>query len=149
VLDEPTAGVDLAARSDLIRLVGDVASGGAAVLFSTHYLAEAEAVNGRVAVLHRGNKVADATVTSLTQDLPGRIELEFEGAAPILHLPGMDVTCADNLLTVRTTDPDRKAASVLAAVSQDMTRLRSVQVRPASLEDAYLAVTGEVLVEAV
>jgi len=150
VLDEPTAGVDLAARADLIRLVGDLAARGAAVIFSTHYLAEAEAVHGRVAILHRGAKVADSTVRSLTRDLPGRIELEFAGDAPTLNLPaGIDVVAEGSVLTVRTTEPERQAAMVLSAASEHMVRLRSVQVRAASLEDAYLAATHEALAEAV
>ncbi len=150
VLDEPTAGVDLAARADLIRLVGDVAERGAAVVFSTHYLAEAEALDGRVTVLHRGIKVADSTVNALTRDLPGRIELEFDAPPPAIPLPpGLDVSTEGNVLTVRTTEPDRQAAAVLAAATAHMAGLRSVQVRPARLEDAYLLLTGETLAEAV
>ena len=146
VLDEPSAGVDLEARAELLQLVRAVADNGAAVVFSTHYLAEAEALGGRVAVLHRGRKVADAPLVALTQGLSGRVQLTFDDPVPAAELAaGLQATVDGSVLTVRTAEPERQAAMILAAAAPFMTRLRSVRVLPASLEDAYLSVTGEQL----
>ena len=148
ILDEPTAGVDVAARAGLVEMVRAIAKGGAAVVYSTHYLAEAEAFGGRVAVLHRGAKVADATVASLIAGLPGRVELSFDGPAPTLpSIAGSAVETDGDLVTVVTADPEHHAATILADAASALHRLRTIRVRPAALEDAYTALTGEVLEE--
>ena len=146
LLDEPTAGVDVAARAQLVELVRRVAARGVAVVYSTHYLAEAETFGGRVAVLHRGHKVADATVSELIAGLPGRVELTFDGAAPELGVVGVAPPQIDGAVaTFFGSDPERQAAAILAESAPYLHRLRSVRVLPASLEDAYLTLTGETL----
>ena len=148
LLDEPTAGVDVAARSGLVELVRRIAERGTAVVYSTHYLAEAEAFGGRVAVLHRGRKVADATVPTLVDGLPGRVELTFDGPVPqdafgTATQPSIEGSVA----TFVTADPERRAAAILTGGAAHLERLRSIRVCPAGLEDAYIAITGEALAE--
>jgi ABC-2 type transport system ATP-binding protein len=146
MLVEPSAGVDVAARASLLELVRRVAARGAAVLYSTHYLAEAEAFGARVAVLHRGRKVADATVSELVDGLPGRVELTFEGPAPEMTIAGVPLPQVDgSVVTFIAADPERNAATILSEGGPYLRRLRSVRVCPASLEDAYRALTGEML----
>lgn len=149
LLDEPTAGVDVSARADFVDLVRRIAERGAAVVYSTHYLAEAEAFGGRVAVLHRGRKVADATVGALIDGLPGRVELTFDGPAPdAAILSTLKPEVDGSIVTFITPDPERHAASILADGASYLHRVRSIRVAPASLEDAYKAITGEALAAA-
>jgi ABC-2 type transport system ATP-binding protein len=149
VLDEPTAGVDVAARNSLVELVQRVAARGAAVVYSTHYLAEAEAFGGRVAVLHRGRKVADGTVRDLVAGLPGSVELTFDGPVPELGFRSVaEPTVHGSIATFLCADPEREAAAILADAAAYLRTLRSIRVRPAGLEDAYRSITGEALLEA-
>lgn len=149
LLDEPTAGVDVSARADLVELVRRIADRGAAVVYSTHYLAEAEAFGGRVAVLHRGRKVADATVSTLVDGLPGRVELTFDGPVPdVTFQTPLQPEIDGSVVTFVTSEPERQAAAILAEGAAYLHRLRSIRVAPAGLEDAYKSITGEVLAEA-
>ncbi len=146
MLDEPSAGVDVAARAGLVELVRRIAERGAAVVYSTHYLAEAEAFGGRVAVLHRGRKMADATVAALVDGLPGRVELTFEGSVPEVAFhttPPPQVH--GSVLTFIASDPERQAAAILAEGAAFLHRMRSIRVCPAGLEDAYRTIIGDVL----
>ncbi len=56
-------------------------------------------------------------------------------------------TLDGNVLTISTPEPERHAATVLAAAAGHVERLRSVRILPASLEDVYVAATGEALAE--
>jgi ABC-2 type transport system ATP-binding protein len=68
VLDEPTAGLDLAARSGLFRLLEELADDGTAVLLSTHHLDEVEDHCDTVTVLHGGRTIADGSVDEVIRE---------------------------------------------------------------------------------
>jgi ABC-2 type transport system ATP-binding protein len=74
VLDEPTTGVDPVSRADLWWLIAQAAAGGAAVLFSTTYLDEAQRA-GHVLVLDAGRPLASGTPAEITAAVPGTIRL--------------------------------------------------------------------------
>jgi ABC-2 type transport system ATP-binding protein len=64
LLDEPTVGVDLQSREQLLTRVRHYAAGGAAVIYSTHYMEEAERVCDRVLLIDRGKLIAEGDVAS-------------------------------------------------------------------------------------
>ena len=72
VLDEPTTGVDPVSRLDLWRLVASAAAGGAAVVFSTTYVDEAERAE-RVLVLHEGRPLASGSADEIIASMPGAV----------------------------------------------------------------------------
>jgi ABC-2 type transport system ATP-binding protein len=72
VLDEPTTGVDPVSRAELWRLIGWAAAGGAAVVFATTYLDEAERA-ARVLVLEDGRPVASGAPDDVVRDAPGAV----------------------------------------------------------------------------
>ena len=65
ILDEPTAGADPTMRSDLLGLVGELAAGGTAVCYSTHYLNEVESLGARVVIIDHGAVVAEGSAAEL------------------------------------------------------------------------------------
>ena len=65
ILDEPTVGLDVPSRRSFWETVRAFAADGCAVLFATHYLAEAAETAGRVVVLHKGRVAADGTVDEI------------------------------------------------------------------------------------
>jgi ABC-2 type transport system ATP-binding protein len=78
LLDEPTAGVDVEARAHLMGVVRGLADAGAAILYSTHYLAEVEELNASVAILDRGRIIARDSLRSLIRS-HGRPRIELVG----------------------------------------------------------------------
>src|SRR5260370_6653921 len=79
LLDEPTVGVDPQSRVRLLELVRKQARAGACVLYTTHYLEEAEILCDRLAIIDRGRIIAQGTLTELRALLAERDLLRLTG----------------------------------------------------------------------
>lgn len=142
LLDEPTAGVDVETRTRLIGFVQDVAATGTAVCYSTHYLAEVEALGADIAVLDHGRLIAEGSLQDLVRDHGGGwVELTFTGAPPEPRLP-WPVTADTGTLRVRAERPHLVLPEILAALGEDTSRLTNVNVVRPSLESVFLRLTG-------
>ncbi len=106
VLDEPTAGMDPAARQVTRRLIGEVRAAGATILLTTHDLGDVEALADHVAVLDRGRIVALGTPAELTGSGRPRVAIRFAPASVAALADGHDVVLRERLLTALTAvDP--------------------------------------------
>ncbi|MEW2397089.1 ABC transporter ATP-binding protein [Streptomyces sp. NPDC046862] len=141
VLDEPTAALDVEARHAFWDSMGAYARRGHTVLFSTHYLEEADAHADRIVVIDRGRIVADGSGEQLRRAAGGNlvsIDLAGGTADDLELLPGVvSVEVRGRRALLRTDDSD---ATVLALARRDA--VRGLEVAPASLDDAFLALTG-------
>jgi ABC-2 type transport system ATP-binding protein len=143
ILDEPTVGLDPEHRDRMWALLeGERRDRGATVLFSTHYLSEAEP-SDRVVMLARGRVVADDRPASLCASIGEEVaEIEGEGAEALVRRLAADALPR----TIQGTERGwrvglvggRARVSELAAQSPGVTRL---SLRPPSLEDVYFART--------
>ena len=141
VLDEPTAAMDVESRHEFWLSMRRYAREGHTVLFSTHYVEEADASADRVVVIAGGRIVADGTPahikSSAGQQVVG-ITVPANGFAGLGRLPGVTAVEAHaERVELSTVNAD---ATVLALVEHGL--LRDVEVRGARLEDAFLALTG-------
>ncbi|WP_267242633.1 ABC transporter ATP-binding protein [Streptomyces sp. PR69] len=142
LLDEPTAGVDVETRSRLIAFVRELAAAGTAVCYSTHYLAEVEALDASVAVLDHGRMIARGTLRELVRSHgDSAVELVFSGSPPSLRLP-WPVTREAGVLRVRVEQPHLAAPEVLAALGDSARSLVNLRVVQPSLETVFLRLTG-------
>jgi ABC-2 type transport system ATP-binding protein len=137
VLDEPTAGVDVELRQTLWQFVSDLNKRlGSTVLLTTHYLEEAEALCGRIAMLNRGEIVAlDRTSDLLrraasnilrfkTDDpLPEDLAAQARVTGRVVQLPANDALAVERILT---------------QVREAGARVDDVEIRKADLEDVFL-----------
>ncbi|WP_253266194.1 ABC transporter ATP-binding protein [Streptomyces sp. 6-11-2] len=141
VLDEPTAALDVEARHAFWDAMGAYARGGRTVLFSTHYLEEADAHADRILVLDHGRLVADGTGEELRRAAGGGLvafDLAGRGTEGLELLPGVrSLEVRGDRARLRTDDPD---ATVIALVG--LGAVHGLEVAPASLDDAFLALTG-------
>ncbi len=146
-LDEPTVGADVAARLAILAVVRDIAAQGTSVVYTTHYLGELSDLEAHVAILHQGRIALEGSVGDVVSaHAAPTLGLVTSGERPTL--PGWVPTpCADG--GVRWDAPAMSPAMDHTAVLADaLTRLRSstrleaVDVAPASLESAFLAITG-------
>jgi ABC-2 type transport system ATP-binding protein len=142
LLDEPTVGADIETRAGLLDVVRRLAQDGAAVCYTTHYLAEIESLDASVAVLEGGRIIARGSIEALTQShAPPMVELTFDGPAPDIDVGAPAVRDGD-ALRVQSSEPAAMAATVIARLGPHGSRLRSVELRRPGLESAYLALTG-------
>jgi ABC-2 type transport system ATP-binding protein len=141
-LDEPTAALDPQARRNLWDVLRDIQARGATVVYTTHYLDEAEALCDRVAILDHGRVLALDTPASLVRglDAPTRVALPERvlDVATARALPGADqISFEEGEVVVAT-----RAPAVLVAALADRNALDGVSVRTATLEDVFLTLTG-------
>ncbi len=143
VLDEPTTGLDAAARRDFWERLAARRDRGAGVLLTTHQLDEAAAVADRVVVLAHGRVVAADTPAGLVARLPDRVVSARTGYAPADAIT-IDGTVAvrqdaDGRLVVTTTQPETLVRALLAADPE----LDDLRIESAGLEQAVLALSGQ------
>jgi ABC-2 type transport system ATP-binding protein len=144
VLDEPTAALDVEARRAFWDSMRSYARRGHTVLFSTHYLEEADAHADRILVIDHGRLVADGTGEQLKRSVGGNLvsfDLAGRGTEGLILLPGVvSVEVRGDRARLRTDDSD---ATVLALA--ELGAVRALEVVPASLDDAFMALTSHVL----
>jgi ABC-2 type transport system ATP-binding protein len=131
VLDEPTTGMDVAARQEFWRAMREDAAQGRTIVFATHYLAEADEFAERTVLMNHGRIVHDAATADVRAAYGGRT-LTFRPPAGVVGTDGVDV---DWLARVR------HALEPLGVTDVD--------VSAASLEAAFLALTAETPVDTV
>ncbi|NQD37108.1 ABC transporter ATP-binding protein [Permianibacter sp. IMCC34836] len=125
LLDEPTAGVDPQSRSRLFDTVLALKAAGKTVIYTTHYMEEAERLCDRVAILDNGRLLALDTVPALLR--------QYGGASEIVLRNG------HGQRQISTTDPLATLRELLATdTSADL-----LEVRPPTLESAFLNLTGK------
>ncbi|MEU4066118.1 ABC transporter ATP-binding protein [Streptomyces wedmorensis] len=140
VLDEPTAALDVEARQEFWDSMRGYARRGNTVLFSTHYLEEADAHADRIVVLDSGRVLADGTGEELKRAAGGSlVSFDLAGGPTdwLGLLPGVtSFEVRGDRARLRTADSD---ATVRALARRDA--VRALEVAPVSLNDAFLALT--------
>ncbi len=145
VLDEPTAGVDVELRQTLWAFISKLNKQGHTVLLTTHYLEEAEALCGRIAMLQKGRVVALSSTSDLLKAaafnvLRFKIETTQEKAIPAALAAKARITGRIVQLPANTA---AEVEAYLAAVREAGLVADDVEVRKADLEDVFLDVMNK------
>lgn len=154
LLDEPTVGVDPQSRVRLLDLVRDQARAGACVLYTTHYMEEAETLCDRLAIVDHGNIIAQGTLTELRALLAERDLLRLTGTfrpdaarEALAHLEGIEIVQADDSqLALSVSDASHRLPLIFAAVAS-AGEVRGTTLTQPSLESLFIKLTGKELRE--
>ena len=141
-MDEPTVGADVEARSQILRAVRRLADEGAAVVYTSHYLAEFEELGSDIAILNEGRIVASGTLEDIIAG-HGCAEVTLEFDRPVPSINGWD---ADGTLLRHIgdeADPGSQIGEALASPTLQGARLTDVRITQASLHNAYLQIIKE------
>jgi len=140
-LDEPTVGMDIEARRAFVASIQALAGAGKTVVFTTHYLREAEELARRIVVIDRGVVIADAAPRELMSKVAAK-RVSFSLARPPaadpfggLALAALDVS--DGRVRFLTNEPE----TVLRALFERGVEMRDLEVAGADLEEAVLSLT--------
>ena len=126
LLDEPTVGVDPQSRVRLLELVKTQAAAGTCVLYTTHYMEEAESLCDRLAIIDHGKLIAQGTLDELRAmlgerdllRLSGRFPTEAHIAAALAVVPEAEIVQTDGAnLIIAVTHASRKLPELLAALT--------------------------------
>ncbi|MFE5873139.1 ATP-binding cassette domain-containing protein [Streptomyces roseifaciens] len=147
VLDEPTNGLDPQGMREIRTLVRGLASEGTTVFLSSHLLDEIEQVCTHAAVMAQGRLLTQGTVAALASSARGRLAVttpDTAEAVRVLKEQGVnDLTVDDDRVTGELPAVARELADLNAALVRAGVRVRSFGTERASLEDAFVALTGE------
>ena len=144
MLDEPTVGADVTTRLQIIDAVKELATDGAAVIYTTHYLPEVEALGADLVIIDDGRVLTSGTQAELIARHQIR-GLRFEVDGPLPSAPFFERS-ADELVEISAGTyrllADVDMSDLLAAFGDETDRLISVETLKPDLETVFLAVTG-------
>ncbi len=154
LLDEPTVGVDPQSRVKLLDLVREQASQGTCVLYTTHYMEEAERLCDRVGIIDHGVLIAEGTRRELV-GLVGehdhvRLELGGGGGDAVAdHMRSLSevhtAVAADGLIDLTLDDASVVLPRILTEANEAGARVLSIEVKEPDLEEVFLQLTGRAL----
>ena len=148
LLDEPTAGLDVASRTELHAVVRELAAQGTAVLLATHDMAEAEKIAHRLCILLQGRVVAEGTPREITATGAAMTKVSVAtedgvfatGAVSLAAAALRDAT--GGYAVYYSSDPAATVAALLAELKSHGDRLVDLRVERPSLEERFLEITG-------
>ena len=153
VLDEPTVGVDPQSRNAILESVEALGTEGLSVLYTTHYMEEAERLCDRVGIIDEGRLVAEGDRRALIARLGAgeRVEVSVTGdvaafALAVRGLPGtLGVERSDGRVVVRVDDGSAALAGIVAAGERTGMTIGGIELVEPNLEDVFLGLTGKAL----
>ncbi len=154
ILDEPTVGVDPQSRNAIFEGLEVLKDRGKTLLYTTHYMEEAERLCDRIVIVDHGQVIADDTVSALTRRLPLRNLLRLELAQPpeggwveeLAALPGIASAALEaDVLTLGLADLGPGSATALTWLAARGIDVVHAATERADLETVFLALTGRTL----
>lgn len=139
ILDEPTTGLDPESRRQVWRLIRDLQAGGATVLFSTHYLEEAEALADRLAIMAAGRIVREGTAAEIVSGHPAQIGFATLDR-PLPEWAELVATTDLGRTTLVTEDLQGTLTQLLSWAECERVTLTGLSAASASLESVFLAI---------
>lgn len=147
ILDEPTAGLDVASRVELHALMNELRLAGTTLLLATHDMAEAEKMADRVAILVRGEIVARGAPIELTAAGSGLTKVSVNSEQAVLQttaddFPGVrQKTVKDDYAIFYTTDPGPTVSALIEFINLNGDKLIDLRVERPTLEERFLEIT--------
>ena len=154
-MDEPTVGIDPQSRRAILDTVKDLNKQGMTLLYTTHYMEEAEELSHRVGIIDHGEMIAIGTQKELTQQVG-------EAETLILHVGENDdsetlaktlkdiqgvqqATAVDHEVSIVCAEAEDVLAAVVAKANDRGIKIRSIDIREPNLEAVFLHLTGRAL----
>ena len=160
LLDEPTVGVDPQSRSRLFDLVENERDNGACVVYTTHYMEEAERLCDSLAIIDHGKLIAQGSVDELRAKLGARDVLQLSGHFPIeptkqaisalVERGNADLeflSQEEDTITLTLSNASQHLPAIFEAVSGTGGSVTETSLRSANLETLFLLLTGKELRE--
>ena len=159
LLDEPTVGVDPQSRAKLFDLVEAERDAGACVLYTTHYMEEAERLCDSLAIIDHGKIIAQGTVAELQAQLGARDALQLSGRFPVdatksaisslaSSIADLEILSQDEeTLTLTLSNASQHLPGIFDAIGGAGGSVSETSLRSPNLETLFLLLTGKELRE--
>ena len=150
LLDEPTVGVDPQSRERLFDLVREEKAKGTCVLYTTHYMEEAEKLCDELAIIDHGKIIAGGTLNGLRAEFGGNDIIKLSGSfepssvEPVIaELNAEPLVTSSEVLMIAIRDGARNLPAVLQAISATGAEIRDTRLSEPNLESLFLKLTGK------
>jgi ABC-2 type transport system ATP-binding protein len=154
-MDEPTVGIDPQSRRSILDSVKDLNKAGMTVLYTTHYMEEAEELSHRVGIVDQGKMIAIGTQKELTQVVGENETLRLHTGEHVDVQPLLDalqklpqvihISASDNMVVLIVPEADDALPPVLGMADRLGYKIRSVDIQEPNLEAVFLKLTGKAL----
>jgi ABC-2 type transport system ATP-binding protein len=152
MLDEPTVGVDPQSRNAIFENIQVLNRQGLTMLYTTHYMGEAELLCNRVAIMDQGRIIALDTPENLIHTLGtgliyvGVRDVDDEMLARLRALPQVKaVACRDGMLAFETVDAQRALLEIIGLFNDEDTAMTALEILEPNLENVFIQLTGKQL----
>jgi ABC-2 type transport system ATP-binding protein len=154
-MDEPTVGIDPQSRRAILDTVKDLNKKGMTLLYTTHYMEEAQEISDRVGIIDHGELIALGTQKELTQqvgqtetlilhigenDDPESLAESLKGVKDVL-----EANASDHEVSIITPEAEDILASVVSKANERGIKIHSIDIREPNLEAVFLHLTGRAL----
>src|SRR5262245_32027305 len=153
LLDEPTVGVDPQSRERMYGMIEELRSEGVSILYTTHYMEEAERLCDRIAIIDHGRIIAEGTREALVRSTLGKSRtLTVDSGAPLpetlrRRLAERGATLRANAAVVPVEEPAKDVPEILDLFRRERAPVADLLLKAASLESVFLHLTGRDLRE--
>ena len=154
-MDEPTVGIDPQSRRRILDTIIELNRQGLTVLYTTHYLEEAQELSNRVGIIDHGQLIAIGTQEELRKLVNNfdiiRLEVSSqmsneETAGALSQLPGVHRAYSENgHIVLQTPDASLLLSSLVAQASRGGTSIKKLEIQESNLEAVFLHLTGRAL----
>jgi ABC-2 type transport system ATP-binding protein len=153
ILDEPTVGIDPQSRRHILDGVKDLNRQGATVLYTTHYMEEAQELSDHIAIMDKGEIIGCGTHNELVQIVGERDRIDLRLSEPDSGLldrwrtvAGVSqITAEDGLITLLADDSNLTLPHLFELAAEIGVRITSVDIQEPNLETVFLHLTGRAL----
>jgi len=153
MMDEPTVGIDPQARANILDVVRDIAGAGTTVLYTTHYLEEAEQFCDRIAIMDHGKILAEGTLDELKRMLDEReivsVQGSFDPASVQERFRDLEsvelMSVEDDSVVLSASGEGAGAVRLLSRILDGDLDVQGVSIQPPSLNGLFLKLTGREL----
>jgi ABC-2 type transport system ATP-binding protein len=153
ILDEPTVGVDPQSRNAILEAVEQLSSEGMAVLYTTHYMEEAERLCDRVGIIDQGKIMAEGTRRQLVQMVGQKDRVSITGNGPVAEVARLlgategvsEATSDENRILLLVEDAGARLAAILSTATSAGLNVTGVEIEEPNLEAVFLHLTGKAL----
>jgi len=153
LLDEPTVGVDPQSRERIYEMIESLSERGVSIIYTTHYMEEAERLCDRIAIIDHGRIIAEGTQEALvSQTIGGAREIVLDcgtapddAAAAALVARGASIDGAK--VVIRAEKPAEAMVDILAVAAKNALPIHDLSMKRPTLENVFLHLTGRELRE--
>lgn len=153
IMDEPTVGIDPQSRRHILDGVKDLQAEGATILYTTHYMEEAQELSDHIAIMDEGQIIANGTHNELVRLVGSQDRIDLRLSAPSEPLlaqwrdiPGVTQVAAENdVITVLAGDSNVVLPQLFEITNAYEERITAVDIQEPNLESVFLHLTGRAL----